>query len=97
VRFVDPEQIEVPAGESFVVALSGNGVGGYLWETEELPTPLRLLEERDVEPAEVIPGAGGSKEFELVSDAGEATARFALRRSWEQEPGRTVAVRVRAH
>jgi predicted secreted protein len=96
-RFEDPEQVEVARGERFVVALSGNGVGGYLWHADELPDELRLVAERDVPPPSGAVGAAGTKEFELEATApGTFTAGFELRREWEPAPQRVKTVTVRA-
>src|SRR3954447_20044771 len=96
-QFVDPQQVQVSAGEAFVVALSGNGVGGYLWRVAELPASIALREERDVAPGEIVPGADGSREFELEATApGESVVRFTLKRDWEEAPAREQSVSVTA-
>ena len=96
-RFTDPQHVEVGVGVPFVVELTGNGVGGYLWRVGAVPASVALHDERDVAPSEVVPGAGGSKEFELeATEPGEAVVRFLLKRDWEDAPAREQVVRVTA-
>lgn len=94
----DPDRVDVGVGESFAIALSGNGVGGYLWHLQQAPEAVRLLAER-AEPPEgaAAPGAAGTKRFELeAAAAGDAVLRFERRRSWEETPDAVREVVVHA-
>ena len=98
-EFTDPDQIEVATDEPFVVVLSENAPGGYLWRAAGLPDAIRLRREDDLAPGEGAPGATGEKVFELeAKKPGTFTLRFERRRDWE--PGadrrRTVVVEARA-
>ena len=98
-EFTDPDHIEVETAEPFVVVLSENAPGGYLWRAEGLPEGIHLRREDDLAPGEGAPGATGEKVFELeVTEPGTFTLRFERRRDWE--PGadreRTVVVEARA-
>lgn len=95
--FTDPDQLDVSVHEPFVVELSGNGVGGYVWQLAAPPDGIRVLSDRDVPPREPGVGAGGTKEFQLeAAGPGEYAVAFELRRDWEPEAERVRTVTVRA-
>jgi predicted secreted protein len=96
-EFVDPDRVDVQAGDPFAIALSDNGPGGYLWRAADLPPAIRLRNEDDRAPATLTPGAGGRKVFELeATQSGRFTLRFERRRSWEPGADRERLVVVEA-
>jgi predicted secreted protein len=96
-EFTDPDHIDVRRGERFVVVLSDNGPGGYLWRVAELPAGFQLRREDDLAPGEGAPGATGEKVFELeAGESGTFTLRFERRRDWEPGADRERTVVVEA-
>ena len=79
-EFTDPERVDVAAGEPFVIVLSHNFEGPYLWTAPDLPPAIRLLDENNLAPGEGAPGATGEKVFELeATEPGTFTLRFERR------------------
>ena len=79
-EFTDPEHVEVEAGEPFVIVLSHNFEGPYLWTAPELPAAILLRDENNLAPGEGAPGASGEKVFELeATEPGRFTLRFERR------------------
>ena len=92
--YTDPETVDVAAGERFIVALSGNAVGGYEWQVADSGDAELLA--ADIEPgAAGLPGEAGTARFSFAaSGPGRTTLAFALKRRWEDEALRTHRVEV---
>jgi predicted secreted protein len=96
-EFTDSDHVDVSRDEPFLIVLSENGPGGYLWRAAELPPSIRLRREDDLAPGEGAPGATGEKVFELeATEPGTFTLRFERRRDWEPGADRERSVVVAA-
>jgi predicted secreted protein len=96
-QFTDSDHVAVQRDEPFLIVLSDNGPGGYLWRAAELPPAVRLRREDDLAPGIGAPGATGEKVFELeVTEPGTFTLRFERRRDWEPGADRERSVVVDA-
>jgi predicted secreted protein len=96
-EFKDTDHVDITAGEPFVIVLTDNGPGGYLWRVAELPPAISLRREDDLAPGEGAPGATGEKVFELeATEPGTFTVRFERRRDWEPGADRERSVVVAA-
>ena len=83
-EFADPRAVDVQVDEPFVVVLSDNGPGGYVWRLRDPPGAIRLRREDDLAPGEGAPGATGERVFELEAvEPGTFTLHFERRRDWE--------------
>lgn len=98
-EFTDPERVEVEQGEPFVIVLSHNFEGPYLWAAPELPEAILLRNENNLAPGEGAPGASGEKVFELeAQEAGTFTLHFERRfEQGEPKVDRQRDVVVEAH
>ena len=94
-EFTDTDRIAVSVDEPFVIVLSDNGPGGYVWRVAELPPAFRVRREDHRAPGEGAPGATGEKVFELeATEPGTFTLRFERRRDWEPGADRDRAMVV---
>lgn len=79
-EFTDPDRVEVAAGEPFVIVLSRNFEGPYLWTAADVPPGVHLEREDTFAPGEGAPGASGEKVFELTAtEPGRFTLHFERR------------------
>jgi predicted secreted protein len=82
-EFTDPERVEVEAGKPFVVLLSRNFEGPYLWTAVEVPEGVLMRAEENVAASADAPGAAGTKRFELEA-VGPGTFTLRFERRFEQ-------------
>jgi predicted secreted protein len=96
-EFTNPQEVDATVAEPFVVVLSDNGPGGYVWYLRDPPAAIRLRREDDLAPGEGAPGATGERVFELEAvEPGTHTLHFERRREWEPGADREHTVVVTA-
>jgi len=78
-EFTNSDRVEVQPGEPFLVVLSDNGPGGYLWRAAELPQAIRLRREDDLAPGEGAPGATGVRSSSRLAELTSTGVLFARR------------------
>jgi predicted secreted protein len=92
------EPIAALVGEPFTIPLA-DGLGGYRWSPCAVPDGIRFLGTQpagDESPTGEV-GRAVPRRFTFVADRpGDYRIELELRRSWEEEPRRTLAVDVRA-
>jgi predicted secreted protein len=98
-EFTDPERVEVETGEPFVIVLSHNFEGPYLWTAADVPAEIHVEREDNLAPGEGAPGASGEKVFELeATEPGTFTLHFERRfEQGEPKVDRERSVVVEAH
>ena len=91
-----PEDIRIPLGQPFEVALEETSTSGYRWRVSAVPDGLELVESDLNPPSRALPvGASGRRRFVFrASRPGAFTLTFDLQREWETEPVQHHTVRV---
>jgi predicted secreted protein len=96
-EFTDPERVEVEAGEPFVIVLTHNFEGPYLWTVADVPPEIRVEREDNRPPhhngQHPAPGASGEKVFQLeATEPGTFPLRFERRFQSNVDRERSVVV-----
>jgi predicted secreted protein len=87
--------VEVPVGETFVIALPSVPATGYTWEVAYDTNRLELVRANDLKGLGPGVGAGGEEEFEFRARApGPAVVQLQYRRLWEEQTKETRSYRV---
>ncbi len=80
------KKIELQAGESITVVLTGNPSTGFDWTVAEMNPEILNLEERQFQPASPYVGSGGQVRLHFCAvGSGRTRLKLHYRRSWETE------------
>lgn len=79
--------VTLPAAADFTVRLESNATTGYQWQLDALDQAVVLNTSHDyIGPAVPMPGAGGTEEWNFVTQAvGTTTLQMSYRRPWEPD------------
>jgi predicted secreted protein len=85
-----PENTErtVSVGKPLTIDLQALPGAGYMWEINQLPPALEVLEDKVVAQSEEVGGPSLQRFILLASQPGDYSLVFGLKRKWEKEPAR---------
>jgi len=92
------ENITVAVGQEFTVSLKSTPTTGYVWEAQNLPPNLVLLDSQYEKPkGDIKPGSPVTQSFRFKAQAaGDYKITLVRKRSWENRPIETHEVTVTA-